>query len=98
MLRIGWPNVPSLSGKIISGEVALTSADFRTYAQIKTPVVSVILKKVELLRTKSVAQRYAVLVDKLKSTLEPYGGQVLGYSLRKSLIISIDGKQIVVYR
>lgn len=52
---------------------------------------------VELLRTQSVANRYAKVVSKLKSSLAEYGGKIAGHSVSRSLIVSIGGKTIAVY-
>ncbi|MGF6222007.1 TIR domain-containing protein [Pseudomonas sp. YL-218 TE3947] len=56
-----------------------------------------IVHRVELLRTQSVANRYAKVVSKLKSSLAEYGGKIAGHSVSRSLIVSIGGKTIAVY-
>ncbi|MCO8161089.1 toll/interleukin-1 receptor domain-containing protein [Pseudomonas sp. 21LCFQ010] len=56
-----------------------------------------IVHKVELLRTQSVATRYAKVVNKLRNSLEEYGGEVVGHSLSRSLIVSMTGGTIAVY-
>ncbi|KPW52774.1 hypothetical protein ALO95_200319 [Pseudomonas syringae pv. antirrhini] len=109
VLRVAWPDVESKASQIIGGEVILSETSFAPAVSAASGVepelnrriadthLDEIVRLVELLRTQSVASRYAKVVSKLGHTLAEYGGEIIGQSVSRSLIVSMRGKNITVY-
>ena len=112
VLRVAWPDVESKASHIIGGEVVLSEQSFtpaenggsagssvepEPSRKIANADLDEIVHITELLRTQSVASRYAKIVSKLSHTLAEYGGKIIGQSISRSLIVSIGGENITVY-
>lgn len=97
VLRVGWPGVESRAGQTACGEVRLPEQSPNAMGQLEDAELTQIMDIVEMLRTKSVAQRYSRLIGKLRNSIEEYDGEILGYSVRRSMIVKIAGKRIVAY-
>ena len=97
VLRVGWPGVESKAKQTACGEISLTPESLNALEQLQEAELKSVIDMVEMLRTKSVAQRYSRLVGKLRNSIAECGGEIQGYSVRRSLIVSVGGKRIVVY-
>ncbi|MCF5199888.1 MULTISPECIES: toll/interleukin-1 receptor domain-containing protein [Pseudomonas syringae group] len=97
VLRVGWPGVKSKAEQTACGEVRLTKKSLNAFDQLVDAELNEVMDMVEMLRTKSVAQRYSRLVSKLRNSLEDGKGEIVGYSVRRSVIVKIAGKRIVAY-
>lgn len=97
VLRVGWPGVSSKVEQTACGEVRLSSKSLNSFGQLVDAKLTQVMDMVEMLRTKSVAQRYSRIVSKLRNSIEEYDGEILGYSVRRSVIVKVAGKRIVAY-
>lgn len=97
VLRVAWPETPSRAAQHVSKDIELSAADFEEGQTLGNHVVSEIARQVELLRTKSMAMRLSCLLSMVTSSFGFSDGKVEGYSLRKSLIVSIRGRKIAIY-
>lgn len=97
VLRVGWPDVVSKVQQTVCGEINLPQEALKPGGGLREVELAQIIDKVELLRTKSVAQRYSRLIGKLRTSIDECNGEILGYSARRSVILSVGGKRIVAY-
>lgn len=97
VLRVGWPEVISKAKETACGEVRLLPQSLNSLGQLEEADLTKIIDMVEMLRTKSVAQRYSRLIGKLRNAIEECSGVIEGYSIRRSVILTINGKKIVAY-
>lgn len=97
VLRVGWPGVESKAKQTACGEVRLSQQSLNSIGQLQDAELTEVIDMVEMLRTKSVAQRYSRLIGKLRNSIEEYDGVIQGFSVRRSVIVTIAGKRIVAY-
>lgn len=98
ILRVVWPDHSGSRHLSLSDTVTLSSADLDAFQRLRPELLSVIARRAEVLRSRSIATRHLDLVGRLKSEVLCIGGQFEGIGAYRSVSLTLPrGRQIEAY-
>lgn len=98
ILRVVWPDHSGSRNLTLSDTVTLSNGDFDESRRLRPELLSLIAKRAETLRSRSIATRHLDLVGRLKSEVERIGGQFEGIGSYRSVSVTLPrGRTLEAY-
>ena len=91
ILRVVWPDHSGSRHLSLSDTVILSEADFDASNRLERGLLSLIAKRAEALRSRSIATRHLDLVGRLKSEVVRIGGKFEGIGAYRSVSLTLPG-------
>lgn len=91
ILRVVWPDHSGSRNLSLSDTVTLSKADLDASNRLQPDLLSLIAKRAEALRSRSIATRHLDLVGRLKSEVVRIGGQFEGIGAYRSVSLTLPG-------